>query len=65
MTPYNIVLNDLMWAVLYIVLFYYLRKPIMHFFAATHPVRLLYHFILPMLLGFNFGDALSKYILLR
>ncbi len=65
MTPHDIAVHNLIWAILYIVLFYYLRKPIITFFEATHPIRILYHFILPMLLGFNMGDAISNYILLN
>ena len=65
MTPHDIAVHNLIWAILYIVLFYYLRKPIITFFKATHPIRILYHFILPMLLGFNMGDALSNYLLLN
>ena len=61
MTPQEMALGDLIWAILYIVLFFYLRKPITHFFAISHPIRLLYHFVLPMLLGLNMGSALVNY----
>ena len=61
MTPQELALSDLIWAVLYILTFYYIRKPILHFFAWPHPIRVLYHFILPMLLGLNMGNALVNY----
>lgn len=63
MTPQELALSDLIWAVLYIAVFFYVRKPILHFFVYPHPIRLLYHFILPMLLGLNMGDALVNYYL--
>ena len=65
MSPQEMALGDLIWAILYIVLFFYLQKPITHFFAISHPIRLLYHFVLPILLGLNIGDAISNYILLN
>lgn len=61
MSPQEMALGDLIWAILYIVLFFYLRKPITHFFAISHPIRLLYHFVLPMLLGLNMGSVLVNY----
>ena len=64
MTPQELALGDLIWAILYIVLFFYLRKPITHFFETAHPIRLIYHFILPILLGLNLGDSIVTYQLL-
>ena len=61
MTPQELALSDLIWAVLYILTFFYVRKPILHFFAISHPIRLLYHFVLPILLGLNMGSALVNY----
>ena len=61
MTPHDMAVHNLIWAILYIVLFFYLRKPITHFFVVSHPIRFLYHFVLPVLLGLNMGNALVNY----
>lgn len=65
MTPTDMALNNIIWAMIYIVLYFYLKKPVVTFFEVGHPIRLLYHFILPMLLGLNMGNAFANYALLK
>lgn len=61
MTPQELALSELIWAVLYIIMFFFVRAPIIHFFVSTHPIRLLYHFVLPVLLGLNMGNAVVNF----
>ena len=65
MTSTDMALGDLIWAILYIVLYFYQKKPVVNFFEVGRPIRLIYHFILPMLLGLNMGNAFANYALLK
>ena len=59
----HLAFNNLIWAMLYIVVYLMLKKPVLFYFKTDVFITVLYFIVLPVLLGINTGNAIANYLI--